>query len=109
MDQMAEMTAPYRGLPPVTQPAHLEASIRAARAAVPDMTVSLVAFPGTMFSSPHHYTFFLKGSTPVTERLPKPALVDATPGKLPDTRDTPWYAKTLFMTQQSAKHRCGKR
>src|SRR5690606_20983310 len=30
MDQMAEMTAPYRGLPPVTQPAHLEQSIRAA-------------------------------------------------------------------------------
>ncbi|MBO1111359.1 PepSY-associated TM helix domain-containing protein [Bordetella petrii] len=99
MDQMAEMTAPYRGLPPVTQPAHLEASIRAARAAVPDMTVSLVAFPGTMFSSPHHYTFFLKGSTPVTARLLKPALVDATTGKLTDTRDMPWYVKTLFLSQ----------
>jgi len=99
MDQMAEMTAPYRGLPPVTQPAHLEASIGAARAAVPDMTVSLVAFPGTMFSSPHHYTFFLKGSTPVTARLLKPALVDATTGQLTDTRDMPWYVKTLFLSQ----------
>ncbi|OZI79012.1 PepSY-associated TM helix domain-containing protein [Bordetella genomosp. 2] len=99
MDQMAEMTAPYRGLPPVTQPAHLEQSIRAARAAVPDMTVSLVAFPGTMFSSPHHYTFFLKGSTPVTARLLKPALVDAATGKLTDTRDMPWYVKTLFLSQ----------
>jgi uncharacterized iron-regulated membrane protein len=99
MDQMAEMTAPYRGLPPVTQPAHLEASIRAARAAVPDMTVSLVAYPGTMFSSPHHYTFFLKGSTPVTSRLLKPALVDAATGKLTDSRDMPWYVKTLFLSQ----------
>jgi len=99
MDQMAEMTAPYKGLPPVTQPAHLEDSIRAARAAVPDMTVSLVAFPGTMFSSPHHYTFFLKGSTPVTSRLLKPALVDATTGKLTDSRDMPWYVKTLFLSQ----------
>jgi len=99
MDQMAEMTAPYKGLPPVTQPAHLEDSIRAARAAVPDMTVSLVAFPGTMFSSPHHYTFFLKGSTPVTARLLKPALVDATTGKLTDSRDMPWYVKTLFLSQ----------
>ncbi|MCD0502200.1 PepSY-associated TM helix domain-containing protein [Bordetella petrii] len=99
MDQMAEMTAPYRGLPAVTQPAHLEESIRAARAAVPDMAVSLVAFPGTMFSSPHHYTFFLKGSTPVTARLLKPALVDATTGKLTDTRDMPWYVKTLFLSQ----------
>ncbi len=99
MDQMAEMTAPYRGLPPVTQPAHLEASLRAARAAVPDMTVSLVAYPGTMFSSPHHYTFFLKGSTPVTSRLLKPALVDAATGKLTDSRDMPWYVKTLFLSQ----------
>lgn len=99
MDQMAEMTAPYRGLPPVTQPAHLEQSIRAARAAVPDMTVSLVAFPGTMFSSPHHYTFFLKGSTPVTARLLKPALVDASTGRLTDSRDMPWYVKTLFLSQ----------
>ena len=99
MDQMAEMTAPYRGLPPVTEPAHLDDSIRAARAAVPDMTVSLVAFPGTMFSSPHHYTFFLKGSTPVTSRLLKPALVDATTGKLTDSRDMPWYVKTLFLSQ----------
>lgn len=99
MDQMAEMTAPYRGLPPVTEPAHLEASIGAARAAVPDMAVSLVAFPGTMFSSPHHYTFFMKGNTPVTSRLLKPALVDATTAKLTDSRDMPWYVKTLFLSQ----------
>jgi len=99
MDQMAEMTAPYKGLPPVTHPAHLEDSIRAARAAVPDMEVRLVAFPGTMFSSPHHYTFFLRGSTPVTARLLKPALVDAGTGKLTDSRDMPWYVKTLFLSQ----------
>jgi len=99
MDQMAEMTAPFRGLPPVTQPAHLEDSIRTARAAVPDMAVSLVAFPGTMFSSPHHYTFFMKGNTPVTSRLLKPALVDATNGELTDPREMPWYVKTLFLSQ----------
>ena len=99
MDQMAEMTAPYKGLPPVTRPAHLEASIRAAREAVPDMEVRLVAFPGTMFSSPHHYTFFLRGGTPVTSRLLKPALVDAGTGRLTDSRDMPWYVKTLFLSQ----------
>src|SRR3546814_13933642 len=63
------------------------------------MPVSLVAFPGTRFSSPHHYTFFRKGSTPVTARLLKPALVDASTGKLTDTRDMPWYVKTLFLSQ----------
>lgn len=99
MDEMAEMTAPYKGLPPVTRPVHMEKSLGAARAAAPDMTVRLVAFPGTMFSSPHHYTFFLKGNTPVTSRLLKPALVDASTGELTDSRDMPWYVKTLFLSQ----------
>ncbi|MGC4059494.1 MAG: PepSY domain-containing protein [Aquabacterium sp.] len=99
MDQMADMTRPFKGLPPVTNPTHLEASIQAARQAVPDMEVRLVAFPGTMFSSPHHYTFFLKGRTPVTSRLLKPALVDASNGRLTDARDMPWYVKTLFLSQ----------
>jgi uncharacterized iron-regulated membrane protein len=99
MDQMAEMVAPFKGMPPVTKPSHLEQSIRAARAAAPDMTVALVAFPGTMFSSPHHYTFFLKGNTSVTSRLLKPALVDASNGRLTDSRDMPWYVKTLFLSQ----------
>lgn len=98
-DQMAEMTAPYKGLPPVASPAHLQKSIEAARAAAPDMAVRLVAFPGTMFSSPHHYTFFLKGGTPVTSRLLKPALVDAQTGVLTASRDMPWYVKTLFLSQ----------
>lgn len=99
MDQMAEMTKPFKGLPPVTNPTHLEESIRTARHAVPDMEVRLVAFPGTVFSSPHHYTFFMKGNTPVTTRLLKPALVDASNGRLTDARDMPWYVKTLFLSQ----------
>lgn len=99
MDQMAEMSAPFKGRPLVENPGHLEESMRAARAAVPDMEVRLVAFPGTMFSSPHHYTFFARGTTPITARLLKPALVDATNGQLTDVRDMPWYVKTLFLSQ----------
>lgn len=98
-DQMAEMVAPFKGQPPVTHPTHLEASIRAARAAVPGMAVSVVAFPGTMLSSPHHYTFFMKGNTPVTSRLLRPALVDASTGQLTDSRDMPWYVQTLLLSQ----------
>ncbi|WP_313301666.1 PepSY domain-containing protein [Diaphorobacter sp.] len=99
MDQMAAMTAPYKNLPPVLEPAHLQASLMSARAAVPDMEVRLVAFPGTLFSSPHHYTFFLRGNTPVTSRLLKPALVDANTGILTDSRDMPWYVQTLLLSQ----------
>lgn len=99
MGQMAEMTQRYQGLPPVENPARLEQSLRAAQAAAPDMKVGLIAFPGTLFSSPHHYTFFLKGTQPVTSRLLKPALVDANTATLTDSRDLPWYAQTLLLSQ----------
>jgi uncharacterized iron-regulated membrane protein len=42
---------------------------------------------------------FLKGDTPLTSRLLKPALIDAETGKLTDSRDMPWYVTTLFVSQ----------
>jgi hypothetical protein len=41
------------------------------------MQPSFVAFPGTILSSKSHYTVFLRGNTPVTSRLLKPAPIDA--------------------------------
>ncbi len=96
---MAEMIAPYKGLPPPAQLGSLQTAIDTARRAMPDMRESFVAYPGSMFSSPHHYTIFMKGNTPVTSRLLKPALVDAETGKLTDARDMPWYVKTLLLSQ----------
>lgn len=98
-DQMAEMTAPYKDLPVPTTFGSLQASIDTAKQAIPDMHVSFVAFPGSMFSSPHHYTVFMKGNTPVTSRLLKPALVDAQTTELTDAREMPWYVKTLLLSQ----------
>ncbi|MCB5190938.1 PepSY domain-containing protein [Methylobacillus arboreus] len=98
-DQMAEMTAPYKDLPAPTAFGSLQASIDTAKQAIPDMHVSFVAFPGSMFSSPHHYTVFMKGNTPVTSRLLKPALVDAQTTRLTDAREMPWYVKTLLLSQ----------
>lgn len=98
-DQMAEMIAPYKGLPPPTRLGSLQDSVETAKKAVPDMHVSFVAFPGSMFSSPHHYTVFMKGNTPVTSRLLRPALIDAQTARLTDTREMPWYVKTLLLSQ----------
>lgn len=97
--QLAEMTMQYRDRPP---PAHLTSVQNAsdvASRAVPGMTPSFIAFPGTIFSSKSHYTVFLRGNTPVTSRLLKPALIDAETGKLTDTRDMPWYVTALFLSQ----------
>ncbi|HCF4067590.1 PepSY domain-containing protein [Pseudomonas aeruginosa] len=69
------------------------------RRAAPDMEVSFVGFPGTQFSSQHHYAVFMRGNTPLTERLLKPALIDAQSGELTDMREMPLYVKTLLLSQ----------
>jgi uncharacterized iron-regulated membrane protein len=97
--QLAEMTAQYRDRALPAKLTSLQSAVAVATDAVPGMTPSFVAFPGTVFSSKSHYIVFLKGDTPVTSRLLKPALIDAETGKLTDSRDMPWYVTTLFISQ----------
>ncbi|CAM5301232.1 PepSY domain-containing protein [Streptomyces canarius] len=42
---------------------------------------------------------FLRGNTPLTARLLKPALIDAQSGVLTDSRELPWYVATLLISQ----------
>ena len=97
--QLAEMTSQYKDRAPPTKLTSLQSAVKVATDTVPGMTPSFVAFPGTLFSSKSHYAVFLKGDTPVTSRLLKPALIDAETGKLTDSRDMPWYVTTLFISQ----------
>ncbi len=97
--QLAEMTAQYRDRTTPTNLSPVQIAVDEAVKAVPGMQPSFVAFPGTIFTSKSHYAVFLRGDTPVTSRLLKPALVDAETGKLTDTRDMAWYVTTLFLSQ----------
>ena len=98
-DQLAAMVAPYKGLPPPAHLSSIEAAVDTARKAEPTMDFAFVAYPGTMFTSPHHYGVFLRGTTPLTARLLKPVLIDAETGKLTDSRDLPWYVSALLLSQ----------
>jgi uncharacterized iron-regulated membrane protein len=98
-DQMAQMTAPYKGLPPPERLGSLEAAVNAAQAREPDMRLGFVAFPGTLFSSPHHYAVFMRGHEPLTARLFKPVLVDAQTAQVTDSRELPWYVTGLLVSQ----------
>jgi uncharacterized iron-regulated membrane protein len=97
--EVADMIAPYKNLPPPTTFASLQASMSAAQAAEPTMSVFFIAFPGTNFSSAHHYSIFMRGNTPLTKRLLKPVLVDAETAKVTDSRAMPWYMTALFVSQ----------
>ena len=98
-DQIGAMTAAYRDLPPIEQPGSLQNALETARSAAPDMNPFIVAFPGTIISSNHHYMVFMTGNTPLTKRLGKPLLIDARSAELTDMRDSPWYLTALLVSQ----------
>lgn len=98
-DQIAAMTASYKGLPPPTVYASLQASAAAALKQEPQMSIKFIAFPGTSFSSPHHYGIFMRGDSPMTSRLTKPVLIDAATAGVTDSRNPPWYITALLLSQ----------
>lgn len=98
-DQMADMVAAHKGLPPVQHPGSLQAAVSAAQALEPGMQLGFVGFPGSRMSSPHHYAVFMRGTEPLTARLLKPVLVDAQTGSVTDSRDMPWYMTALLLSQ----------
>ncbi len=98
--QLADMVAPYKEAAPLSGTlSPLDQALDVARRAAPGTTPSFVAYPGTPYSSQHHYAVYMKGNTPLTERMVKPALVDAKTGQLTDMRAMPWYANALFLSQ----------
>ncbi|MFY8116771.1 MAG: PepSY-associated TM helix domain-containing protein [Roseateles sp.] len=98
-EQVSEMVAPYRGQPAPTVLGSLAAAARVAYQAEPDKQLGFVAFPGTLLSSPYHYTVFMRGQTPVSARLFKPVLVDARSAQLTASREPPWYITGLLLSQ----------
>ena len=97
--QVAELLAASRGLPPVTRLGSLETAFANSRAREPAMKIGFIAFPGTAFSSEHHYGVFMRGRTALTERLVKPVLVDAVTGEVSASRELPWTMKALLLSQ----------
>lgn len=96
--QLAELTAPWQGSAVPERPVPVERARAAALAGSPDSAISFIAWPGTPFSSRHHYLVALRGDTPLTERLVRVALVDAATGELSALRSTPWYVTAAFVS-----------
>jgi uncharacterized iron-regulated membrane protein len=93
------MVAPYAGLPKPAQLASLDKVVAEAVKASPGMEVAFIAFPGTPFSSSHHFAAFMRGDQPLTSRLLKPVLLDGASGEATDARELPLYLKALFVSQ----------
>jgi uncharacterized iron-regulated membrane protein len=98
-DQLVAMTQAYKDRPMPQGPTSVDDAVATAREAMPGMQPSFVAFPGNPFSSKSHYAVFMRGETPLTSRLLRPALVEAETGTLTDSREMPLYAKALLVSQ----------
>jgi len=97
--EVADMLAPWAGKPTPHALQPMDAVIKTAEAAAPDMVVRFVAFPGTLFAGPHHFMVFMRGQTPLTSRLLTPLLIDAETAQLTDARSLPWYLTALVLSQ----------
>lgn len=98
--QLAQMTAPYKDQKPLTGNfSSLEQAKKSAEKTIKDMKVSVIVFPGTPFTSKHHYAVFMRGNTELTSKLLKPVLIDAKTGDVTDSRDMPWYVNALFISE----------
>ena len=97
--EIAEMLKPYEGQPKAEKMASIHDAILRAEAAEPGMKVGFVAFPGTPFTSSHHYGIFMRGDEAFSSRLYKPVLIDAATGEITDRRELPWYLTALLLSQ----------
>lgn len=100
-DQLSALMAPYKGQPVVkpAEQAPLQRGLDAAMRHAPGMKLSFIASPGTAFSSPHHVTYFLRGTEPLTSKLLQPVLVDARTSEVTAAPKLPWYRTALLLSQ----------
>ena len=97
--ELSHILERYDGQAPAPQTASVHEAIEAAKAALPGMRVAFVAFPGTDFSSAHHYGIFMNGTEPFSSRMYRPVLVDANTGQITDAPELPWYLKAVLVSQ----------
>jgi uncharacterized iron-regulated membrane protein len=91
-DSLSAMIEPYKNAPPLAQRAPASELLNIAAKAAPGMQPDFIAFPGTRFSSEHHYAVFMKGSTHLTSHLLTPVLITA-------IAERPWYMDAMGMSQ----------
>lgn len=98
-DSLAAMVAPYHDAPPLTERAPASRLLDIATQAAPGMQPDFIAFPGTRFSSEHHYAVFMKGATHLTSHLLTPVLIDARTLAVTAVGERPWYMDTMLLSQ----------
>ncbi len=95
--ELADMLAPYQDQPVLPLQASVEQVLAAA--AMPNKSLSFLAFPGSPFAGQNHFIAYLQGKTPLTSQLLTPVLIDAQTGMAVDSRDLPPQVTALLISK----------
>ncbi|EJT84441.1 PepSY-associated TM helix domain-containing protein [Pseudomonas putida S11] len=99
-DSLAAIGCPVPSTaPPLTERAPATHLLTIAEQAAPGMRPDFIAFPGTRFSSEHHYAVFMKGATHLTSHLLTPVLIDARTLTVTAVGERPWYMDAMGLSQ----------
>ncbi|MDE1175677.1 MAG: PepSY-associated TM helix domain-containing protein [Edaphobacter sp.] len=96
---MPAILAPYQGKPQPTHFSSVDAAVQTVATALPQMKITSVLFPNSVFGSPQHYLVWTAGRTPLTSRLMTPVLVDVQTGALTISQSLPWYLRLLEVSR----------
>jgi uncharacterized iron-regulated membrane protein len=97
--ELPKLIQKYQDRPLPLQLHSVDDAVALARRASPGMKIVSVVFPNSRFSSPRHYLVWTKGTTPLTEHLFVPVLVDAETGELTAALSLPWYLRSLELSR----------
>lgn len=105
--QADQMTALTQGRTQILLPAQtagtmrppIDYALQRAQEAAPEMRLAMIAWPGSLLSTPQHFAIILRGDTPLTSRLSQSLLVTPASGEVLQAGDRPWYV-TLFQLSQ---------
>jgi uncharacterized iron-regulated membrane protein len=99
MTELAALAAPYARERAVTSFETLDDAVVQAERASGGRAWSLVALPGSDFSSPRHYAVLLKGREGFDQRMLTMGLVDALDPTRVEHREFPWYLRALLVSE----------
>lgn len=77
----------------------LQAAVDRVLEAAPGMTISMIAYPGTLRATPEHVAVILRGDSPLTARLTQALLVEPNTGEVLEAGARPWYVTALQLSE----------
>jgi uncharacterized iron-regulated membrane protein len=97
--ELPELIAQYKDRPLPQQLASVDRIVATARDASPGMRLVSVVYPYSRFTTPRHYLIWTKGTTPLTEHLFAPVMIDAETGEFRGVLKLPFFLRALELAR----------